>query len=146
MTHMDKGKRKWLLLAILATTVIVAALLAASASLFQLSILNQALPPYFIPGDIEFFYTAQAVVSTVNITLLVFLLGIYINIYTKTHSEFTIGLIIFSVVFLLYALSSNPFVIETFGFRQFGLGPFALLPDVFTFSALLVLLYLSLKY
>jgi hypothetical protein len=29
---------------------------------------------------------------------------------------------------------------------MFGLGPFALLPDLFTFAALTVLLYLSVKY
>jgi predicted neutral ceramidase superfamily lipid hydrolase len=143
---MEKGKKTWLLPAVMGIVVIVAALLAASVSLIQLTLLNQALPPYFIPGDIEFYYVAQAVVSTVNVTLLAFLLGMYVNIYSKTRSEFTVGLIIFSVVFLLYALSSNPFVIKIFGFRQFGLGPFALLPDLFTFGALLVLLYLCLKY
>ena len=105
------------------------------------------LPPLgYIPGDIEFFYTAQTVVSTINVTLLVFLLLIYISMYRKTHSEFTIGLIIFSAVFLLNALASNPLVIWTFGFRPLGLGPFALLPDLFTFAALTVLLYLSIKY
>jgi len=37
-------------------------------------------------------------------------------------------------------------MIWAFGFRPFGLGPFALLPDLFTFGALAVLLYLSIKY
>jgi hypothetical protein len=37
-------------------------------------------------------------------------------------------------------------VIWAFGFRAFGLGPFAMLPDLFTFGALVVLLYLSIKY
>jgi len=86
------------------------------------------------------------VVSTINVTLLIFLLVTYINIYRKTRSEFTIGLIIFSAVLLMNALASNPLVIWVFGFRAFGLGPFALLPDLFTFVALVVLLYLSIKY
>ena len=103
-------------------------------------------PQQDIPGDIEFFYTAKTVVSTINVTLLVFLLLIYISIYKKTRSEFTIGLIIFSMVFLLNALASNPLVVWIFGFRPFGLGPFAMLPDLFTFAALSVLLYLSIKY
>jgi hypothetical protein len=34
----------------------------------------------------------------------------------------------------------------TFGFRPFGLGPFAMLPDIFTCIALSVLLYLTIKY
>jgi hypothetical protein len=33
-----------------------------------------------------------------------------------------------------------------FGFIAFGLGPFALLPELFEFLALIVLLYLSVKY
>jgi hypothetical protein len=99
-----------------------------------------------IPADIEFYYTANTVVSSVNVTLSAFLLITYIGIYRKTRSEFTIGLIIFSLVFLLNALASNPLVIWAFGYRPIGLGPFALLPDLFTFVALAVLLYLSLKY
>ena len=73
-------------------------------------------------------------------------MAIYVGIYLKTKSEFTIGLVIFSTVIFLNALVSNPFVIWAFGFRAFGLGPFALLPDLFTFGALVVLLYLSAKY
>jgi hypothetical protein len=37
-------------------------------------------------------------------------------------------------------------VMLAFGFRPFGLGPFALLPELFTFAALIVLLYLSVRY
>ena len=70
----------------------------------------------------------------------------YIDIYRKTQSEFTVGLMIFSIVLLLNALASNPLVTWAFGYRAFGLGPFAMLPDLFTFGALIVLLYLSVKY
>jgi hypothetical protein len=97
-------------------------------------------------GDIELFYTVKTVISTINATLLIFLLITYIDIYTKTQSEFTIGLIIFSMVLLFYALTSNPLLQWTFGFRAFGLGPFAMLPDLFTCIALAVLLYLTIKY
>ena len=100
-------------------------------------------PP--IAGDIELFYTAKTVVSSVNTALLVFLLFTYYDIYRQTRSEFTIGLIIFALVLLLYALSSNPLVHWIFGFRAFGLGPFAMLPDLFTLAALVTLLYLTLK-
>jgi len=37
-------------------------------------------------------------------------------------------------------------VIRVFGFWPLGLGPFAMLPDLFTLGALAVLLYLSVKY
>ncbi|UCC33258.1 MAG: hypothetical protein JSW53_05680 [Candidatus Bathyarchaeota archaeon] len=97
-------------------------------------------------GDIEFFYSAKAVVSTINITLLLFLLVTYIDLYTKTKSDFTIGLVIFSMILLFYALASNPIIHWVFGFRAVGLGPFAMLPDLFTCVALATLLYLTVKY
>jgi len=145
---MNKSMRIWLILATLIVVAILAELWAWSTFWFPRYPwwAQRPWPPENIPGDIEFFYTAKTVVSTINVTLLVFLLLTYISIYRKTRSDFTIGLIIFSLVLLLNALASNPFVIWVFGFRPFGLGPFALLPDLFTFVALTVLLYLSIKY
>ena len=103
-------------------------------------------PPGGIPGDFEYFYFAFTVISTINIALLVILLLTYVNIYTKTHSTFTIGLIIFAAVFLMKDLSSSPFVAGLFSFRAFGLGPFIFLPGIFECAALIVLLYLSIRY
>jgi hypothetical protein len=97
------------------------------------------------PGDIELFYTIHTVVSTINIALGMILLFMYIEIYQKTKSDFTVGLIIFSVILLFYTITSNPIMQLAFGFRAFGLGPFAMLPDLFTLIALSVLLYLSVK-
>ena len=145
--YMNKNGRIWLVLVVLVVVAILSALWATSTVWFPLSPFERRLPPpREIPGDIEFFYTAKTVVSTINVTLLVFLLLSYVDIYRKTRSEFTIGLAIFSGIFLLNALASNPLVIWVFGFRPFGLGPFALLPDLFTFGALAILLYLSVKY
>jgi len=148
MKHdMNKNVRIWSVLATLIVVAILAALWASSTFWFPRSPWERRWPPpYEIPGDIEFFYIAKTVVSTINVTLLIFLMLTYVSIYRKTQSEFTIGLIIFSAVFLLNALASNPIVMWAFGFRPFGLGPFALLPDLFTFVALVVLLYLSIKY
>ena len=149
MKHrMNRNVRTWLVLG----TLIVVAILAALWTTFRFWLppsppWEHRLPlPQNIPGDIEFFYTAQTVVSTINVTLLIILLFTYAGIYKKTRSEFTIGLIIFSAIFLLNALASNPLVIWVFGFRPFGLGPFAMLPELFTSAALAVLLYLSVKY
>ena len=104
-------------------------------------------PPFNrIRGDIELFYTIKTVVSSINVTLLIFLLVTYISMYKKTQSEFTIGLMIFSIILLLYALVSNPLVHWVFGFRAFGLGPFAMLPDLFSCVASAMLLYLTMKY
>jgi hypothetical protein len=96
-------------------------------------------------GDIELFYKVKTILSTVNATILVILLTTYIDMYRKLKSEFTIGLIVFSLTLLLYAISSNPLLQWIFGFRAFGLGPFAMLPDLFTTLALAVLMYLTLS-
>lgn len=98
------------------------------------------------PADIELFYTVKTVISTINVALLVFLLSTYIDIYRKIKSEFAIALTIFSMILLLHALSSNPLLYGAFGFRAIGLGPFAMLPDLFTCIAVAILVYLSFKY
>jgi hypothetical protein len=98
------------------------------------------------PGDIELYYTVKVVLTTVNAALLIFLFSAYLGVYRKIKSDFTIGLMVFSVVLLLYALSSNPLLQWVLGFRAFGLGPFAMLPDLFTCVALSVLLYLTFRY
>ena len=145
--HMNKDIRTWLVLVTVLVVAVLAALWATSTFWRPLSPWEHRLPPPdVIVGDLEFFYTAKTVVSTVNVTLSIFLLLTYVGIYRKTRSEFTIGLVIFSAVFLLNALASNPVVTWLFGFRAFGLGPFALMPDLFTLGALAVLLYLSIKY
>jgi hypothetical protein len=145
--HMNKSIRIWVILLVLIAVASLSALWAASTLWFPFPPFEHRLPPpRDIPGDIEFFYTAKTVVSMINATLLIFLLLTYVDIYRKTRSEFTIGLTIFSGVLLLNALASNPLVIWIFGFRPVGLGPFAFLPDLFTFGALVILLYLSIKY
>ena len=98
------------------------------------------------PADIELYYVARAVFSSVNIVLLIVLIINYLSIYLKTRSEFTIGLMFFSVFLLIKDLTWSPFVIGWFGFGLFGLGPFAFLPDLFELIALSVLLYMSVKY
>lgn len=109
--------------------------------------IRRAPPPGgFVAGDFEYFYLAFTIISTINIALLVIVLLTYINIYSKTRSPFTIGLIIFALAFLLKDIASHPFVVGLFSFRAYGLGPFAFLPGLFEFAALSVLLYLSIKY
>ena len=103
-------------------------------------------PSRAIPGDFEFFYIAETIVSTINVALLIILIINYASIYSKTRSEFTIGLLIFAAAFLMKDLAANPMVTAVFGFRVFGLGIFVLLPDLFEAMALSVLLYLSIKY
>jgi hypothetical protein len=101
-------------------------------------------------SDLEFYYVARTVFSAINITLLVVVLITYISIYQKTRSQFTIGLLLFAMVFLIKDIAASPFIPGAFGFGLFGLGPFVLwwvlLPDLFELIALSVLVYLSIKY
>jgi hypothetical protein len=152
--HMNRDVRTRLILTtlIVVAVVVVAVVVALWAtSTFWLPsypFRYRLPPPQYVPPseDIELFYTVETVFSTINVTLSIVLLLTYVNIYRKTRSEFTIGLTIFSAVFLLNALASSPLFRGAFGYRPFGLGPFTMLPDVFTFGALLVLLYLSVRY
>ena len=148
--RMNENVRNGLILTTLIVVVVAiwAALWATSVSWFPRYPFEPRpqLPPGSIRGDIEFFYTVETVVSAVNVTLSIILLLMYVSIYRRTRSEFTIGLMIFSVVLLLHAFVSFPLLRRAFGFYPIGLGPFAMLPDLFTCLALGVLLYLTFKY
>ena len=138
--------------------VFVAAILAAvwaAVSFENFGFISQGAPtspfsprqrPGFNPADLQFYYVARTVFSTVNLALLVILTGTYAALYIKTRSQFSIGLLIFSLVFLMKEIASSPFVIGAFRFTISGLGPFALLEPLLEMAALSVLLYLSIKY
>ena len=94
-------------------------------------------------GDFEIFYTIKAVLASVNTFLLIILSSIYWEVYSDTGLEFSLGLVIFSFALLLYSLVSNPLLVSVMGFRGSGLGPFAMLPDLFTCIASFTLLTIS---
>ncbi|MBN1357539.1 hypothetical protein JW988_02105 [Candidatus Bathyarchaeota archaeon] len=148
-SHMNKNRK---ILVVIIVAVIAIALVAATWASYSFPFPvsdfgERRFPPSdYIFGDLELFYVAQTVLSTVNVALLIFLLTSYVDIYRKTKSQFTLGLIIFSMAFLFRTLTANPLFMWIFGFKAFGLGPFALLPDIFELLALSVLLYLSAKY
>ena len=147
MKHdMNRNVKIWLMLAILTVVTLLALFWATTRTPITSPFDPRRWPINRIRGDIELFYTVKTVVSTINATLLIFLLISYLDIYQKTRSEFTIGLIIFSMALLLYALVSNPLMHWVFGFRALGLGPFAMLPDLFSCVASAILLYLTMKY
>ena len=101
---------------------------------------------YISLADLAFYYIFRTVLSTVNIAILSILTATYAVIYSKTRSQFTIGLLIFSVVFLIKDLTSSPFVIGLFLYNLSGLGPFALIEPLLELTALSVLMYLSIEY
>jgi hypothetical protein len=97
-------------------------------------------------GDFEWYYSVKGVLSTVNLVLLVILLIIYLRVYSDTRSEFALGLIVFALAMMMYAITSNPWLQSGFGFRESGLGPFAFFPDLFALVALVILLFFALTY
>jgi FtsH-binding integral membrane protein len=149
-SQMNKKSTVWLLVIV---GLIVVGILAA---LWAMWTLQAFTPPFFPSGprpplefnprDLELYYIGRTVLSTANIALLVFLIATYAALYTKTKSQFTIGLLIFASVFLVKDILSSPFVISSFRFQLAGLGPFALIEPLLELVALLTLLYLSLKY
>jgi hypothetical protein len=102
--------------------------------------------PEFDLTGLEFLYIARTVLSTVNIAILSILTASYAMLYSKTRSQFTIGLLIFSAVFLMKDIASSPFVIGAARYTLSGLGPFALIEPLLEFMALAVLLYFNLEY
>ncbi len=116
----------------------VAAYLLASQSVFTM---GYGMGAY--RGDFVIYYQVKAVLASVNAFLLIVLSSIYIRVYSDTGLEFSLGLVIFSFALLFYSLVSNPLLVSVAGFRGSGLGPFAMLPDLFTCIASFSLLYIS---
>ena len=152
--HMNKYLKIGLILAILAIVIVVTDYFATQNTPYpETPLFEPRRLPFdnFRPdhdsfvGDLELFYRVKTVLTSINATLLVILLFTYVDIYKKLRSEFTLGLILFSLVLLFYAISSNPIVQSVFGFRALGLGPFAMIPDLFTSIALAILLYLTME-
>ena len=96
-------------------------------------------------GDGAWDYGVQTVISMVNVTLLLAILYIYVGIYREIKSIITIGQMLVMLAFLAFAITSNPVVQLAFGFRAEGLGPFAMIPDMFAAIALAILLEMSLE-
>ena len=144
---MNKYLKILLVFTVLVLVAILADVIATQHAPSQTSVFDphQVPPDRISIGDLELFYKVKTMLSTINATLLVLLLGTYIDLYRKLKSEFTLGLILFSLILLLYAISSNPLLQQFLGYWGIGLGPFAMLPDLFTTFALVVLLYLTMK-
>ena len=130
---------------ILAGILIIALILGTAAFYIssQTSFINWPGMGMHQGADHEIYYTVKAVLASVNAVLLFTLLSIYWRVYNETRLEFSLGLVITSSALLLYSLASNPLLVSLSGFRGSGLGPFAMLPDLFTCIASLTLLYIS---
>ena len=153
-SNMNEKKKSGLFLAFIVISCVIVAIVAGLWALNYESRVplfeprpRPTIPIDFIDfrGDFEVYYTAKTVISSINIVLVITLLTIYVTLYRENKSDFVFGLILFALVLLFYALVSNPIVIYIFGFRAFGLGPFAVLPDLFATISLSIMLYLTFK-
>ena len=96
--------------------------------------------------NFDLYFTFGTVFSTINAAFSAVLLATYVVSYRRTRAEFNLVLIIVAVTLLCYSFVANPLVITVLGYGASGLGPFFMLPDLFTFVTLSALLYLSLRY
>ncbi|MGY5879344.1 MAG: hypothetical protein RTV31_03790 [Candidatus Thorarchaeota archaeon] len=140
-----KNKKITILLPVIVIAIAVAIIGLVIATLI---LLPPHTPPPPIPEPdrvlMDFFLKIKTMVSLVNIVFIIALISIYRGIYRQVKSQFTMGLILVMLVLLMYALSSNPLIHVLFGYQAQGLGPFAMVPDIFATFALAVLLYISL--
>lgn len=131
------------------TILSILSMIIVTAQIASCAVLNNnilQLPPFF-PQDImnilETYIIIKAIITTINLILLLFLFIIYVGIYNKTGSKFSLGLILFIFALILYAITSNPLLHIFTGFHPLSLGLFTILPDLFTLIASAILLYLS---
>lgn len=91
------------------------------------------------------FFALKTIISFVNIGLIIPLLIAYLQLYRSIKSEFTLSLMIVVTALLLYAVTSNPLISVLLGLETDCLGPFQIIPDIFTTIALIFLVRLTLQ-
>jgi len=147
MTQNDEmnNRKPAVILQVVAIAIVVAVIGLVLASLI-LPPPEVAPPPIPQPDRVlmDLFLKVKTMVSLVNIVLIISLMLIYRGIYRQVKSQFTLGLIVVMLVLLMYALTSNPLIQILFGYQAQGLGPFAMIPDIFATFGLGLLLYISL--
>lgn len=143
-------ENKNLLFIILVSVIII---VIASMTVPYLTKIQQPADQQFIqkggqlvqPAGREEAKQLKTAISFINIGLIIPLFVIYAGIYRKMKSSFTLGLM--AVIFALgmYAVTSNPLVVGTFGGRIGDIGLFQIIPDLCTTVALLILVRISLE-
>lgn len=93
--------------------------------------------------QIENYIKFRIVVSGLNIILYTYILAMYVQLYQETKSKFSMGLMAFSSVLLIYSIASNPIVLfYLLGNKPSWLNVFNTLPDVFASIAAIIMIYL----
>jgi len=84
------------------------------------------------------------VLTTVAVALLVSLVIVYLKVYSETHANFALGLVIVLSALFLQTLFSYPLILGTQGVILVP-GTLTMLADFLTIGAYTVFLYLSLE-
>lgn len=93
----------------------------------------------------DIIFATRTVLSVANISILIILIYFFIKRFLELRSEFTSGLLLFSVALLFRTVFSSPII------RFFVLGdphhsivdPYRLIADILELSALAIFLYIS---
>ena len=88
------------------------------------------------------YFLGKTLISSLNAVLLLYLSLVYYRVYRETKSQFSLGLMIMSIAFFLFVVSSSPLINWMIGGRKL-LGVFNYIGDLFTTIAAVVLIYLS---
>ena len=88
------------------------------------------------------YFLGKTVISSINAVLLLYLSLVYYRVYRATKSQFSLGLMIMSITFVLFVVSSSPLMNWFIGGRKL-LGVFNFVGDLFTTIAAVILIYLS---
>lgn len=138
--------RDWIRAAFLVIMLIGLTLsFSVHAELFNGSARKSGIKPEDIPRIKELmsrYFMGKTVISSLNAVLLLYLSLVYYRIYRATKSQFSLGLMIMSIAFFLFVVSSNPLIYLLIGRKKF-LGVFEFFGDGFTTIAAFILIYLS---
>ena len=88
-------------------------------------------------------YTLVTIVICMNLFVLLGILGFYVQGFSKTKSNFVLGLILFLGVWFLQSFLSLPIIQTVFGQTIWDLSLFNILPNIFGTIALIIFFYLS---
>ena len=90
-------------------------------------------------------YMLGTIIICMNLSLLLGLLGSYINSFRRTKSSFLLGLVLFLCVLFVQSLLSLPFLGILLTNSGYQSGIFNILPNMFETIALIILFYLSME-
>ena len=88
------------------------------------------------------YLNAQIFLTLANSLLLIILMARYLENFLKFKTRFTLAFAILALVLLVHSITADPLFFSYFGYTLMK-GPFSIIPTMFTFIAVLTLIYLD---